>query len=446
MRAVFVRGAMEKLAFWFSFAVVLVPSLSGAQEAGVPQKLTLERAVAIALERNPALAAVQSDVEVAAAGQLRARQRPNPAFTFESTGLPLSARNRPGFVDAQQLTFRLDQEIEWGGRRALRLQVADRGVEASRARVDDARRLLTLDVQRAYFQAVLAAADRDVSRASLEEIDRAIELNRARLKHGEISGGDLRRLHVERLRFVDDVFAAELAYRNARSALAALMNVPGLDASFDVVDPLPIGPVAPPSIEPGTVTPVETAAIGAQGPQLAIEALTRRSDVLASRQEIARAQSATRLQRALRTPNPTVGAGYVRDFGVNAIAFGVTLPLPLFNRNQGDIQRADAELRQAERLAEATSVRARLEVQQAANAVDVNRERVTYIEREYLQSARESRDIILASYRLGASDLIDFLDAQRAFRDTVRTYNRALYEQRISIFELAAAAGLPPGR
>ena len=166
---------------------------------------------------------------------------------------------------------------------------------------------------------------------------------------------------MERLRFVDDVFAAELAYRNARSALAALMNVPGLDASFDVVDPLPIGPVAPPSIEPGTVTPVETAAIGAQGPQLAIEALTRRSDVLASRQEIARAQSATRLQRALRTPNPTVGAGYVRDFGVNAIAFGVTLPLPLFNRNQGDIQRADAELRQAERLAEATSVRARLE-------------------------------------------------------------------------------------
>ena len=88
----------------------------------------------------------------------------------------------------------------------------------------------------------------------------------------------------------------------------------------------------------------------------------------------------------------------------------------------------------------------RLDVQRAVNALDVNRERVQYIEREYLTRARESRDIVLASYKLGAADLIDFLDAQRAFRDTVRTYNRALYEQRISMFELAAATALPPAQ
>ena len=85
----------------------------------------------------------------------------------------------------------------------------------------------------------------------------------------------------------------------------------------------------------------------------------------------------------------------------------------------------------------------KLEVQQALNAVAINRERVEYIQREYLTNARESRDIVEASYRLGAADLIDFLDAQRAFRDTLRTYNRVLYEQRVSLFELAAAAALP---
>ena len=73
--------------------------------------------------------------------------------------------------------------------------------------------------------------------------------------------------------------------------------------------------------------------------------------------------------------------------------------------------------------------------------MDVSRARVEYIEREYLTPSRESRDIVLAAYRLGTADLIDFLDAQRAFRDTLRTYNRALYDQRLGLFQLAAATG-----
>ena len=88
----------------------------------------------------------------------------------------------------------------------------------------------------------------------------------------------------------------------------------------------------------------------------------------------------------------------------------------------------------------------RLDVQRALNAVDTNRARVEYIEREYLTNAQESRDIVLASYRLGVANLIDFLDAQRAFRDTQRIYNRALFDQRVSLFELAAAVGRPESR
>lgn len=429
-----------------SLVVLFVPSLASGQDANVPEQLTLDRALTLALERNPALAAIRSDRDIAAAGQRQAGLRLNPAFTFESAGFPLSTQNRPGFFDAQELTFRFDQEIELGGRRGLRQRVATAGVTAAESRIQDARRLLTLDVQRAYFQAVLATADRDVARASLDEIDKAIGLNRARLEQGEISGGDLRRLQVERLRFVDDVFAAELALRNARSALLALMNIPTLNQEFAVVEPLAAEPPAAAVGTTSTPLGIPLATIGTTGPQLAIEALTRRPDIAAARQEVLRAETETRLQRALRTPNITVGAGYMRDFGSNAVVFGTTIPLPFFNRNQGGVQRAEAERVQAEHRAEATALRARLEIQQAANAVDVNRERVRYIEREYLQAAREARDIVLASYKLGAADLIDFLDAQRAFRDTVRTYNRALYEQRISIFELAAAASLPPGR
>ena len=419
------------------------PSLG--QQPAIPDQLTLSEAVRIAVERNPALVAVRFDVDIAEAVRLDTSRWLNPALTFESEGYPLAQRARPPFFDSQDLTLRFDQEIELGGRRGLRTAAAGASVDAARARVDDARRLLTLDVQRAYFQAVLAAADQEVSQASLEEIDRALGLSRSRFDEGEISGGDLRRIRVERLRFVDDVFAAELALRNARSALLALMNVPDLALPFEVTEPLAM-PTAILASAPAPPFAVSLATVGAQGPAFAADALTRRPDVVAAQRELVRADTETRLQRAIRTPNITVGGGYQRDFGTNAVVFGITIPLPFSNRNQGGVARADAARQQAVSRARATELKVRLDVQQAVNALDINRERVWYIETEYLGTARESRDIVFASYTLGAANLIDFLDAQRAFRDTVLTYNRALYEQRISIFELAAATALPPAQ
>jgi len=431
----------------FSCAVFLGARPSSGQEPVIPDKLTLAEAVRSAVERNPSLAAARSDVDIANAVRLDVSRRLNPALTFESEGWhPTGQTARSPFFNNQELTFRFDQEIERAGRRALRTAVADAALDAVRARADDARRLLTLDVQRAYFQAVLATVDRDVARVSLQEIDQAIGLNRSRFEGGEISGGELRRLQVERLRFVDDVFAAELALRNARSALLVLMNVTTLGQPFEVTEPLAASPATTPPTAPGIVSAVLTGAIGAQAPTLVADAIVRRPDVIAAQREVLRADTETRLQRALRTPNLTIGGGYRREFGTDAVVVGATVPLPLFNRNQGGVLRAEAERRQAASRARTTELAVRLDVQQAANAVDVNRERVQYIEREYLTTARESRDIVLASYKVGAADLIDFLDAQRAFRDTLRTYNRALYEQRVSLFELAAATAQPPGQ
>jgi cobalt-zinc-cadmium efflux system outer membrane protein len=267
-----------------------------------------------------------------------------------------------------------------------------------------------------------------------------IALNRARLQQGEISGAELRRLQVERLRFVEDVFAADLAVKNARSALLALLNAPTLDQPLELTD----GLKATPAEATGTLAAGPVDAPGA--PRLLAQALGLRPDVLAARNDQVQAETSTRLQRALRTPNITVGGGYQNNFGSDGVAFGVTVPLPFFNRNEGGIARADAERRAADARAAATATAVRLEVQRALNAVETNTARVEYIEREYLTNAQESRDIVLESYRLGVANLIDFLDAQRAFRDTQRTYNRALFDQRVSLFELAAAVGRPDGQ
>ena len=305
---------------------VLWAATASAQDGAIPAQLTLADAVRLAVERNPALAATRNGVEIAQANRLDLSRRPNPALTIESEGYPLFQSNRAPFIDNQDLTVRFDQEIELADRRRLRTEGADLSIEAANARVDNDRRLLTLQVQRVYFQVVLAKADRDVSNASLGEIDRALVLNKARFEKGETSGGDVRRLQVERLRFVDDVFGAELALRNARSALLVLLNVADLGQPFDVAETLDVS------------TPVTGVLAGIAvtgGTSFLAEAIARRPDVTAAQREVARAQTETRLQRALHTPNLTAGGGYRRSFGTNAIVFGATLPLPLFNKNQG---------------------------------------------------------------------------------------------------------------
>lgn len=417
-------------------SIGLAAGSAHAQEPIVPARLSLDEALRLARDRNPTLAATRNIVDAAVADRLAARLRPNPAFTIDTENYPLFDPNRPSPLDNQQLTVRIDQEIELAGRRRLRTAVAEAGVAGAEADIRDRERILELDVRRAYLAIVLAAADVEVAQSTLQEIDRVLTLNRARHDQGEISGVDVRRVQVERLRFVDDAFNAELALRNARSALLALFNAPDLSVTFDVTDSLASASDA--QAAGGAVPmPLEALDHGA----LRQQALTQRPDLAAARQDVLRAETETRLQRAVRTPNVTVGGGYQRNFGADAVVFGVTVPLPLWNRNQGGVARAAAEQERARNLAAAASISVLLDVQQAVNSVEVSRQRVAYIEREYLRPARESRDIVLESYRLGSADLIDFLDAQRAFRDTLRTYNRALYDQRLSVFQLAAATG-----
>ena len=427
--------------FAVTIGVCLAPMVS-AQQAPIPAKLTLSEALAISRQNNPRLIELRALADAADADRITASRRPNPAFTFDAEGYPLFSPNRPSFWNGQTLTFRFDQELELAGRRSLRTEGAATSAEVARLDVESGVRTIELGVKRTYLAAILAQEDRAVAQASLQEIDRVISLNEARLALGDVSGAELRRVKVERLRFVDDVFSAELALRDARSALLALLGSPALDQEIELTESLSApGPGVTGGIGPGAAP---AGAIAVQA--LVIDALGRRPDVAAARRNVARAETETRLQRAVRSPNPTVGGGYQRDLGVNAVVFGMTVPLPIANQNEGAVGRADAEHRASMARATAIETLARLDIQQAMNAVQTNTARVEYIEREHLKNAREARDLTLESYQLGAAGLIDFLDAQRAFRDTQRIYNRALYDRRISQFVLSAALGLPDVR
>ena len=416
-----------------SIVIVLGAIRVQAQEkvSDIPSALTLENAIHLAVDRNPTLAAAKNEIQAAEGDKIAATKRLNPAFSLQFEDYPVSTHPGP-FFDVQEITSRVDYEIERGGRRKLRAEAANQALEAQKLAFQDHTRLMRLEVERAFYRTLLAKSNLEASKSILDKVERTISLNRVRFQQGDISALDLNRIEVEKLKFQEDLFQAELALRNAKSSLLALLNAADLSRDVDLIGALPVDYRNP---EPG---------LPPQAPlsELIGMALKQRPDIAARLEERRRADTETRLQRAIRSPNITVGGGYKRNLTDNTVVFGVTVPLKIFNRNEGEIMRADAEQMRAANLVAAAQKDVQLDVQKAHNAVEINRQRVDYIRTQQLKRAEDASQVTLESYNLGGSTLIDYLDAQRTYRDALRIYNQALFDERISLYELSSSIAL----
>ncbi len=401
----------------------------GASESGaIPEKLTLDQAIQIALARNPTLAAAQESIEISRGDAVTAGLRPNPALSLQTENYPYFQSNRGPFLQSQEMTARVDYEIQTRNRIRLRKNSAELAVIRDRQAYQDQVRLLRLQVQSAFCRVLLAKSNLELARTILAQTDEVIALNRTRYEQGDISELDLTRAQVERLRFAGDVFAARLELKNSTAALLALLSANDLSADVEAVGELR----QPANLGLPVSLPVD---------DFFRIASRERPDFQAAEAEMERTVAQNRLQRAIASPNITVGGGYKRNGPDDSLVLGVTIPINIFNRNQGGILRAEAEARQARHLAGATHNQIRLEVQQSFNAYQINHERVEYIRREQLRQAEQASAVTLAAYRLGGMPLMDYLDAQRQYRDTARVFNQAMFEEQLSLFSLAAAVG-----
>jgi cobalt-zinc-cadmium efflux system outer membrane protein len=385
----------------------------------------------LTIARNPALAAAKNEIQALEGDAMAANKRLNPAISLDMEDYPIRANPGP-FFSNQAIALRFDYEIERGGRRQLRTEAAQQAIEAQKLAYQDRVRRIELDVKRVFSSIILAKSNLEVSGLILEQAERMIELNRVRYKQGDISALDLSRIEVERLRFQDDVFQTDLMLRNAKSSLLALLHATDLSMDVDVVGTLPVdSSIFEPGLPPRA--PLN---------ELRRIALEKRPDILSALREKNRADTETKLQRAIRSSNITVGGGYKRNLSDNSYVLGVTVPLKIFDRNEGGILRADAEQRRAVNLDAVIQKEIELEVQQAYNAMKINGQRVDYIRTQHLKKAEDASSVTLASYNLGGATLIDYLDAQRAYRDALRIFNQAQFDERISLYELASAIGL----
>jgi cobalt-zinc-cadmium efflux system outer membrane protein len=385
----------------------------GAQ--GAIRTMTVEQAVDEAVQRNLALLAERSNLSIADAALVTARLRPNPVLSATSERLDLLGT---GFDEINgagppEYAVRVDVPFERAHKRELRTDVADYAKRQAEARIADLLRRLKLDVILASVDVLEAKAKLQLAQDNLQTLDRLVQLNERRLTSGAIPQLEVTRSRVAMLQYRGAVKTAQLAVIQARLKLLPLLGRRPDEEPVDIEDRLGVTPVS----------------AGLDAASLQLTARATRPDLVALHQEEARTQADLRLQVAQGKVDYTLGAEYRREQGVNGrgnlLGLFVSVPLPLFNRNQGEIARAEAEHQKAGRSLAAVETDVASEVASAYEEFESARQLLIEIERDLLKPTADVRSVTTYVYQAGATSLLDVLDAQRAFNDTMETYYSA---------------------
>lgn len=383
-----------------------------AEPSGV---VTLRDALALAVSRNPELAIYPYELRAADARALQAGLWPNPELEIEIEEVG-GTGDRSGF-DGAETTVRIDQPIELGGKRAKRVRVAQLDKELAEWDYKAARLDVIRDATQA-FVAVQAAQDRvTLARKVVDLSEQARAAAAQRVQAGRDSPVDELRAGVALSTSRIELQKSEKALAAARHALAALWG--GKSAAFDGVAG-DLYEVSPPA------APEEFATAVAENPDIARwESQERRQ------------RAALRLEKANAVPDVTVGGGIQRfeETDDSAVVLGVGVPIPLFDRNQGGIREATAELGKARRQAEAAQVRTVAALSEAFAALTAAYEEATILRTDVLPKAQQAFAAAQDGYRQGKFDYLYVLDTQRTlfetqagYIDAVEAYHRASAE------------------
>ena len=398
--------------------------------------LTIEQAVDEAVSNNLGLLAERNNLSIAEAGVVTARLRPNPVLSGGANSLDWLGT---GFDEVNgagppEYAVRVDVPFERAHKRELRTELATDVERVAEARFADAVRRLRLEVTLASIDLLEAKARLQLARDNLQTLERLVQLNERRLTSGAIPPLEVTRSKVAMLQYRGDVKSAELAVAEARLKLPALLGRRADEEPVDVEDRLGL----PPS------------PVGADLLTLLRASRTTRPDLLAGQAEQARSQADLRLQLAQGKVDYVVGAEYRRQQGVNGrgnlLGLFFSVPLPVFNRNQGEIARAEAEGDKARRSTLALEVDVTGEVASAYEEFESSRQLLSDIERDLIKPTAEARAGTTYVYQAGATSLLDVLDAQRAYNDTMQTYYsaQAAYRRAQARLTLVSGRSLTP--
>jgi outer membrane protein, heavy metal efflux system len=400
------------------------------QGPGVPQTpsviITIDQAIELAKQNNPALQAQRTLVSQNKEQEVTANLRPNPLLSWDAQYIPLFTPDlfSSNYIDnTAQFDLGVGYLFERGQKRQHRLQAAKDSTAVTESQTLDAERTTVAETTQQFVAALLAKSNLDFAVEFLQSYQHTVGISQDQQKAGAMSKVDLLKIQLQTLQFQTDVTSARIALAQALNSLRQLMGFNSVPRNYDVAGTL--------AYEPMTLR-VE---------DLEARALSTRPDLQAAQRGVTAANSQIGLAKANSKQDLNATFDYTHVSAANLGAFFFTIPLPIFNRNQGEVARTYYALTQSQFQEKAAKQQVLTDVKNAYEMLLNNQEIVQLYDNGYLQQAQQSRDITQFSYQHGAASLLDFLDAERSYRATELSYRQALAQYMSSLEQLRAAVG-----
>jgi cobalt-zinc-cadmium efflux system outer membrane protein len=409
-------------------AAGLFACLVPAAFAQGPVKITLDQAIALAIRHNHTLQAARTQIQQNQAAEITANLRPNPTFFTDWEYLPIFTRQQGTSVgDYLQASTEADMGlsylIERGNKRARRLQAARDVTAVTRSQVNDNERGLTFQVGSLFINAQLAESTLELAQMDLKSFQQTVDISEIQFKDGAMSENDYLKMKLQLLQFESDVEQAQLSKAQSLSDLRQQLGYEQVAADYDVAGDFEYKPL---------VVTLE---------ELQAKALQNRPDLRAAVLGVSAANSQYALAKANGKQDPTLSGNYSHVNGISTATWAFSIPLAIFDRNQGNIAQTRIAIRQAEEQQKAASGQVLTDVKDAYEGLQVAAKIVQLLKSKYLEAAQKSRDISEYAYRRGAIALLDFLDAERTYRATQLAYRQAIAAYLGALEQLRQAVG-----
>ncbi len=384
----------------FSRTIVcsVVGLLAMAQVASA-QTLTLESALQSAFAGNPDLAAAQWEIDIAQGGRQQAGLIPNPVASWDAEDTRRSTRTT---------TVKLSQTLELGGKRGARIEVASRAQDAAAQELEQRRNLLRAEVIDGFYGALRAQERLELAQRSMALAERGLVIANGRVTAGKASPVEATRAQVEVSQIRLERSRAEIGVSDAYRRLAAITGSGTI--GFERVE---AGAVNTPALPSAT--------------QL-LARLESTAELRLAQLQIQQRDAGLGLEKAQRIPDLDISIGSQYDASVRERVnlVGVSMPIPLFNRNQGNVLAASRRADQARDLRNATELRLRTETRQALDLWATANSEVRAFNQVILPAAQSAVDSATRGFEMGKFNFLDVLDAQRTLIAARTQYLAAL--------------------
>jgi cobalt-zinc-cadmium efflux system outer membrane protein len=410
------RRSRRALHILFPLAGISIP-------AAAQGPLSWEQVLQRFQQNNPALLAGQTNVEETRANEITAGLKPNPQISFTSDQWNLFQTNPYRPFAASQTIVEVSQLIERRRKRPLRVESAQLATSIAGTDQADAQRQLVFTLRDAFVRLLQAKSILELAQDNLKYYEQVIAVNRRRFEAGDLARADFDRIALQRAQYESDLENAKVSLRTAKITLLSMMNDKHPVDEFDVAGAF--------DFNEKLLLPEE----------LHKMALDSRGDIHSAETSVRKAEVDNRLAWANGSWDPIVGADYTLVGSAHTVGVELSIPLRIFDKNQGEKARTSIEMKRSQQFRDSVVNSAFRDVDTAYAQIESLRALLRPYRDDYLPQAIRVRDSVSYAYSKGGASLLDFLDAQKSYRDTELSYRNLIGSYLSAVNQLNLAVG-----